>query len=72
MLLPFLKEKKWPRIAKPMEEKSVGLSSDEQLEEQCVSELMEACASKDAVMFRRAVEALVLSMFEFQGEQNAS
>ena len=42
MQLPFLKNKKWPRIRKPLDEKSYGLSPDEQIEEYCIGELMES------------------------------
>lgn len=71
MLLPFLKEKKWPRIAKPTESKEYGLSDDEEMQMSCISELMQAAESKDPKLFRQAVEALVLSLFEM-GELNAT
>lgn len=64
MQLPFLKEKKWPRIAKPMEQKSYGISPAEELEEFCIGELMDACKDKNISAFRKALEALVLSCFE--------
>lgn len=75
MLLPFLKEKKWPRIAKPMDEKSIGLSASDKLEEFCIEELMMAVANKDVPAFRKAIEALVLNCFDMDdddGEPDAA
>lgn len=73
MQLPFLKEKKWPRIAKPMEEKGYGFDTDEQIEEACIDELFEAAHQRDAAGFRRAIEALVMNCFEDgEGEPNAA
>lgn len=43
----------------------VGLSSDEQLEDHCVEELMQACTDKDPQKFRQAVEALVMHGFDY-------
>jgi len=72
MFLPFLKHKRWPRIAKPMEEKSYGLDSSEQMEEFCIDELMEAVANKDVESFRNALEALVMNCFEEEEEDDAA
>ncbi len=68
-MLPFLKERRWPRIAPPMDEKSYGLSSDEQLEDACMSELMDAVKDKDPKAFLSALEALVRNCFQY-GEAN--
>lgn len=54
-----------------MEEKSVGFSASEELENHCIDELMQAVSSKDVVSFRRAVEALVMNCFE-DGEPDAA
>lgn len=64
MKLPFLKNKTWPRIAKPQEEKLVGGSPEDHLEAHAAMELMDAVANKDVKSFRSAVEALVLNLFE--------
>lgn len=64
MKLPFLKEKTWPRIAAPMDEKSIGQSADGELMDRCIDELMDAAKEKNVMRFRSAVEALVLNMFE--------
>lgn len=64
MLLPFLKEKKWPKLRAPLEEKSYGQSSSEKLEDHCIGELMDAVPSLDVGAFRKALEALVLNCFE--------
>ena len=68
MQLPFLKEKSWPRIAKPMDEKFFGGSPEEMLEESCIEELMEAVSNMNVSQFRQSVEALVMNCFEM-GEQ---
>ena len=64
MLLPFLKEKKVPRIAPPMEEKLYNGSPSEILEDHCLSELMDAAKDKNVSAFRKALEALVINCFE--------
>jgi len=69
--LPFLKQKKFPRVAKPMEEKSYGMSSEDNLEEYCIDELMEAVSKKDVSAFRKGLEALVINSFEI-GEPDAA
>jgi hypothetical protein len=71
MFLPFLKEKKWPRIAKPMEEKSYGLSSEDYLEDFCIEELMDAVEHKHVGQFRKALEVLILNCFEEEEEEHA-
>lgn len=65
----FLKSRKWPRVAPPMEEKSYGLSASDKLDQHCTEELMEAMGSKDVKRFRSALEALIMNMFEEQEEQ---
>lgn len=64
MKLPFLKNSRWPRVAKPMEEKLVNGSPGEQLEEHCAGELMDAVSAKDVKAFRAAITALVMNCFE--------
>lgn len=68
MLLPFLKNQKWPRLAKPMEEKLVNGDSSDVLEQHCMSELFDAVEEKDHEKFRKALEALVMNMFEHDEE----
>lgn len=73
MKLPFLKNRRLPRIAtEPMEEKLINGSSDDHLEAHCVGELMEAVQSKDVKKFRSAIEALVMNMFDYGDENNAA
>lgn len=62
--LPFLKSSKWPRVAPPMEEKTVGGSLEDKLDDHLAGELMAACAEKNVKRFREALEALVLNCFE--------
>jgi hypothetical protein len=64
MMLPFLKESKWPRVGKPMEEKLVNGDAEDHLEHHCMTELMDAVMNKDIGRFRAALEALVLNMFD--------
>lgn len=71
MKLPFIKESKLPRIAKPMDEKLYGGSADEHLEDHCLSELMDAYSAKDPSLFRQALEALVLNLFESEESHDA-
>lgn len=64
-MLPFLKNRKIPRIqSNPMDEKLVQGSPSDHLEEHCAGELMEAVEKKDVKAFRSAVEALVMNCFE--------
>lgn len=63
--LPFLKNKRWPRVApSPTEEKLVNGSASDHLQDHCMGELFEAAETKNVAKFRSAVEALVLDMFE--------
>lgn len=67
MKLPFLKNKKIPRIADPKRNEPMDDDLDA-LESHCVGELMEAVERKDIKAFMAAIEALVLNCFE--GESN--
>ena len=68
MQLPFLK-KKLPRVQqKPTEEKLINASSDDHIDDHCMSELFDACESKNASQFRSALEALVMNMFDHNQE----
>lgn len=64
MKLPFLKNKSWPRVAKPMEEKLVNGSPEDLLEDHVIGELYDAIENHDVKAFRAALEALILHMFE--------
>ena len=55
-----------------MEEKTVNGDPEDILEEHCIHEMMEAVERKDIPAFRRAMEALVLNMFEESGEDHAA
>lgn len=66
--LPFLKRRRVPRVQEPMAEKSVGLSSDEQLEDHCIEELMAAVSDRDPKQFRASLEALIMNAFEHGDE----
>ena len=70
MLPPFLK-RKWPKIANPMDEMSYGGSMADQIEEHCISELMDAVKSDDLPMFRKALEALILNCFDEENSDAA-
>lgn len=69
MKLPFLKHKRFPRVAVDgPEPKTIEhgkqLDADSIVEEYCVKELMHAVENKDIRAFRAAIEALVLDCFE--------
>ncbi len=64
MKLPFLKERRFPRVAKPMDEKTINASFEDNLVEHIIGELFDAAMLKDVSRFRSSVEALVLNMFE--------
>lgn len=64
MKLSFLKNKRWPRIAPPMEHKSVGLDASDKLDEHLNQELLDAVADKNVARFRAALEALILNLFQ--------
>lgn len=62
--LPFRKPR-LPRVATEMpEEKLINGSSDDYLNDSAVNELMEACSTGNKALFRSALEALVMNMFE--------
>lgn len=66
MSLPFLKRRKLPRNQEPIADKMVGLSGDEQLEDQMIEELMQACADRDPKKLRSTLEALLMTSFEHE------
>lgn len=73
MKLPFLKQRKTPRInANPTEEKLVQGSASDHLEEHCAGELMDAVEKKDVKAFRSAFETLIMNCFEEESEHAAS
>lgn len=59
MSLPFLKEKQWPRVGKPVGESRYGFSEDDDIIESALDELMQALQSKDGAQIHSALEALV-------------
>lgn len=63
--LPFLKNKRMPRIAAdPPEEKLIGGSSSDHIDDACLSELFDAIENRDRAKVRIALEALFHNMFE--------
>ena len=67
--LPFLKQKRMPRVAtEPPDAKLINGDPDDYLEEHCASELMDAFKAKDPKLFRQALQALVMSAMEMGGE----
>ncbi len=57
--LPFLKQKRWPRLAKVSGEARYGFSEDEEMAEHALDELERAVAGKDSKAFMHALEALI-------------
>ena len=73
MKLPFLKTRKTPRVAiDPIEEKLVQGSSDDHMNEHMLNEFRDAAKAKDVKLFRQAVEGLIMNMFDFDGDEDAS
>lgn len=71
MKLPFLKNHSWPRIGKPQDEKLVNASPDELVEQHLMGELMDAVERKDVGSFRKTMEALIMNMFDWDGDSDA-
>ena len=65
--LPFLKNKTWPRVAKPAGESRYGFTEDDDLIESSLEELMRAHAAKDGRQFMDALEALIHIIQEKEG-----
>ena len=55
-----------------MEEKLVNGSSSDVLEQHCISELFDAVENKDHAAFRKALEALIMNMFEDEEHEDAA
>lgn len=72
MNLPFLKQKKWPRIAAPQEEKTYNASYDDQLEAHLAKELRESIASDSPQQLRRTLEAVMLHFNQESRDDAAS
>ena len=71
MNLPFLKNRRIPRIAvDPMEEKLVQGSADDHMHEHLLNELFDSHGAKDVKLFRQALEGLVMGMFDWDGDEN--
>lgn len=58
-MLPFLKESKWPRMAKISGESKYGFSEDDELMEDATKELMRGIETKEISAIINAIEALV-------------
>ena len=72
MKLPFLKNKKMPRVAtEPQEDKLVNGSASDHLEDHCIGEMFDAFETKNVSKLRSALDALVMDMFDFDGEDHA-
>jgi hypothetical protein len=70
--LPFLKEKTWPKLAKPMGESRYGYSEDDDLIEHSLDELMDAHARKDHKGFMSAINALIEFILNKEGSDAQS
>lgn len=66
--LPYLKKRKAARAASDMSEKTIGMLGDEELSDQMIDELMQACQDKDPKAFRQAVEGLVMHSFDWSDD----
>jgi hypothetical protein len=72
MKLPYLRNRSINRDPSARSPKEAGAPPDDALDEHCCQELMDAAESKDVSKFRQAVEALVLNIFDWDGEEDAS
>ena len=72
MKLPFLKKRKLPRIAEPIETKLVNGSSDDHIDDHMLGELIDAYDRRDVKLFRQALEALIMNMMDWDGEQDGN
>lgn len=70
MNLPYLKSRRTPRIAPPMEEVLVQGSPSDHINEQMLGELISSYEDRDVKLFRHALEALILNMLAFEGADN--
>lgn len=69
MLLPYLKYKRWPRVAQGApDEKLVKANSSQHLDDACMGEIFEAVEKRDTSKLRSALEALVRNQFEWEGD----
>lgn len=69
--LPFLKQKRWPGLAKISGESRYGFSEDDELAERSLDELMRALETKDQKAMLSALEALI-DIIMNRGESDAS
>ena len=73
MKLPFLKTRKTPRVAiDPIEEKLVQGSADDHMNDHLLMELTDAYEARDVKLFRQALEGLIMNMFDYDGDEDAS
>ena len=68
--LPFLKQRKTPRIADPQEQKLVNGDADDILNDHLLDELIESCANHNVEQFRSAIESLILNMLDEREEKD--
>lgn len=68
--LPFLKNRLPRQETEPMSSKMVHGSAQDLLEHHVATEMMDAVSRKDIKTFRSSVEALVLSMFDYDGDDD--
>lgn len=67
--MPFLKNRKLPRIAQDgPDEKLINGSESDYMDEFVMGELMDAYEHKDIGKFRSALEALVMNSFDWDDE----
>lgn len=71
MQLPFLNHSKWP-ISKEPEERVVNPSSDMQLQDHLVGELLVSLEKKDPKRIREAIIALIYSILDEESNETPS
>ncbi len=71
MQLPYLKYRRYPRVAPgPTEQRLVQGSASDHLDDACMAEIFDACEKRDMRHFRSALEALVRNMFDWEGTES--
>ncbi len=70
MLLPFLKNKLPRQAPEATSEQLVNGSASDHVDSQMMDELMEAVSQRNASQFRNALEALVMNLFDWEGDDD--
>ena len=71
--LAVLRRKRGPSLAQePRDPILVGGSPEDHIADHCFDQIKEAMEESDVKKFRSALEAMVLNMFDFDGDHDAT